>query len=512
MTPEHILWNNAVDRVLRSGHAGLAGHLFLGYRHRTSVPLLVPGARDSPHAWCMGGTGSGKTARFLAPYAVQSLIAGRSVVVIDLKPDKGLFESLRAEAALQQVPFRWVDVTPGRWTYVFRPFAQSHTQAQTLAARAETTIQALNLDYGAVYGGSYYTAMDELFVLATHTLFPDATTPAEVALRFDSPAPFKKVVGERGWEDSSHVRAIYAKLAGATALNALPGAPGVTQDVLDAAIDLRQPFYHPQVIYFALDAREFRTTSRATAGLAFYNLLTAAKYVGAKAAVGVTLVLDECQELVGSNLTVLLETARSLSIELVLAHQNLDQFRRANQDYRQTLEENTGLQVVFNPVGQGTREWLETTSGQQKYPEYSWDQAVPRGFDPRNPAAQLPRPRKPGLVDFPVVRVSERLGPVWDRTTLMNLSAVPGLAMVRVARDQGFTRDRGQWVPVRTLFHVSKQVRDRWVYERPWPGPNGQTVLVDRTSAYDRRFDEPPPASPRGVELKEKLKRLRKES
>lgn len=511
MADEHLLWNSIVDRLLQSDHPSLNGHVFLGNRYFDDLPLLVPAARDNPHVWVMGGTGTGKTARVLAPYTAQRIAGGHSVVVIDPKPDKAYFEACRDECYHQEIPFRYVDITPGRWSYAFSRFAQSHTSVQTLSARAESTIQAFNLDHGAVYGGSYYTSQDELFCLAMFTLFPDAYSPADMARKFDNPALLKKHLGEKGWEDSNHIRAIFAKIAGSTPLNVTPRTPGVLQAVLDAAIDMRQPFYTPQVIYFALDAKELRTTTRAAIGLAFYNLLAAAKYVGPRPAVKVTCVIDEAQEVIGPNLSILLEQSRSLGIELVLAHQNLSQLRKANQDFRETFEENTGLQIVFNPVARNTREWLEATSGEQLHTTLGWGQEVRGDFDPEDDDAFRPeKALRPGLFDFPRVNVGERLGPVWDRTTLMQLSAIPGVMFARQTRDQGLARDGGQWVPTRSLFHVS-EATFRARVASPWPGPNGQTVLVEQCSAYDRRFEEPPLPTPKAEGIKNKLKRLREE-
>lgn len=511
-TPEHVLWHSTVDRILQSDHARLFGHLFLGNHQQTGLPVIVPAKRDNPHMWVMGGSGTGKTSRMLTPYAIQQLLQWKSVVVIDPKPDKAFFEALREECAHHGIPFRYVDITPGRWSYAFAPLAQSHAAVQTLSARGESLIQAFNLDHGAVYGGSYYTSVDEQFCLAVLTLFPDAYSPADIARRFDHPGLLRKHLGEKAWEDSNHVRAIFAKLAGVTPLNVTPETPGVTPHVLEAAIDMRQLFYTPQVIYFALDAKALRTTTRATTGLAFYNLLTAAQHVGPKPAVNVVCVIDEAQEVVGSNLSILLEQARSLGIELVLGHQNLSQLQKSNQDFRETLEENAGLHVVFNPVGRNTREWIEATSGQELHASLSWSQTAGDGFDPRDAAAFRPDlGRGVDPFGFPTVNVGERLAPVWDSTNLMNLSAVRGVAFARVVRDQGYYQAGGQWVPVRTLYQVHQktfEARER----RPWPGPNGQTVLVETVSDFDRRFDNAPTATPPAADLKQTLKRLREES
>jgi hypothetical protein len=511
LSREHLLWNSSVDRLFRSGHTGLAGHLFLGTRYFGELPSLVPARRDNPHVWVMGGTGTGKSARVLAPLIAQYIALGYSLEVFDPKPDKALFESCRFECYHQEMPFRYVCITPGRWSYAFPPLAQSHAAAQTLASRAETWIQSLNLDYGVQYGGSYFTAMEEMLCIALLTLFPDARSPEEVARLFDSTSVLRNHLGERGWQDSSHIRSILSKLASVTPLNLTPNSPGITREVLNAAIDMRQPFYTPQVIYFALDSAQLRTSTRATLGLGFYNLLAAAKHVGPEPNVPVVCVIDEAQETIGPNLSILLEQSRSMGIQLVLAHQNLSQLRKHDTDYQGTFEENTGLQVVFNPVSRSVREWMEATSGQQLYVDLKWSQDFLPGMDFRAGEAFHPKlARASGFLDFPELHLSERLGPVWDRTDLMRLSAEPGVAWVRVTRDQGYSRDSGQWVPIRSLFHIDP---DAYRARRlsPWPGPNGQTVLVEQSPAFDRRFTDPPPVTPKTTRIRNTLRRFREQ-
>jgi hypothetical protein len=511
---EHLLWANAVDRIFRSAHAGLEKHLFLGNRYCGGLPYLLPDSRDNPHIWVMGGTGTGKSSRVLAPLIAQHVALGYSVLVLDPKPDKAMFWSCYDDCYHQEVPFRYVSITPGMWSYVFAPLAQSHAVAQTLASRAEILIQALNLDYGVRYGGSYFTTMDELFCVGLLSLFPDVRSPeAVVRLCEDSPA-LKRMLGERGWEDSNHVRAIFAKLAGVTVFNPTPGTRGFTEAVLDAAIDLRQLFFTPQVVYFGLDAQQLRTSTRAALGLGFYNLLAASKHVGPKPQVKVVCVLDEAQEAVGPNLSILMEQARSMGIRLVLAHQNLGQIRRPDADYQGTFEENTGLHVVFNPVAREVRQWMEETSGQQLYTALSWEQDLLPGTDLRaDDGFRPPLARPPDLLEFPRVNVSERLGPVWDQTTLMRLSAEPGVAWVRLTRDAGYAREGGQWVPVRMLYHVSEPRFIRRA-EGSWPGPNGQTVLVERDPPFDKRHHAPlppPRPTPGSDRTRARLRRLREE-
>ena len=140
--------------------------------------------------------------------------------------------------------------------------------------------------------------------------------------------------------------------------------------------------------------------------------------------------LDEAQEAVGPNLSILMEQARSMGIRLVLAHHNLEHLRRADTDYPGTFEENTGLHVVFNPVASMSRRGLEESSGRQLYAALSWERdlrPLPAGARaaagaPRTPPPQRGRAPRPGLgpehADAAIRRGRRGLGPAHPRQGL----------------------------------------------------------------------------------------------
>lgn len=490
--PEHLCWQNQVERLRQHAAADWADparrYLFLGNQVEGGAPFVVPAVRANPHVWVMGGAGTGKSALVLAPLVVQ-LLQNRvgSVAVFDPKPDKALFESCRLTAAGLGLPFRHVCITPGMSSYSFPPLLQTHFAQQTLTARAETLVQALNLDYGVQYGAAYYTAMVETFVRNVLARFPAVRSPEGLAELFDRPDQLRGLVDAKTWDDSNHVRSIFAKLAGVTSLNLTPGTPGVDPRAVAAAVDLIDLFRERQVAYFALDSAQLRTTTRSVIGLGFYNLLAAAAFAGRylppHAKVPVACVIDEAQEIVAPNLEILLDQARDLGIQLVLAHQNLEQLHRKERDYQGVLEENTGLQVVFNPVGRKVREWMEKTSGQRVQVRLGWEQDWYGGLDMRDGRRFGPdQARRPGWFEPPRLSVREELAPRWDQDTIMRLSACRGVAWVRVG--QGY--ESSSWTPVQMLRHIDEatfHARRR----QPWPAATAETVLVEHETAFDRR-------------------------
>jgi TraM recognition site of TraD and TraG len=513
---DHWAWEHQVELLTRFAAEDWTDrrrrHLFLGRREDDGTPFLVPVVRANPHAWVIGGAGTGKSALVLAPL-VSQLLANRvgSVLVLDPKPDKALFESCRLAAGALGLRFRHVCVTPGRSSFAFPPLRQSHTRRQTPTARAEMLIQALNLDYGHEYGGSYYTATVEAFVRGVLTRFPDVQSPGALADLLDRPESFRGLFDKKTWDDSNHVRALIAKLGDVTSLNVTPDTPGVSSAALTSAVDFADLFRQPQVVYFALDSAQVRTTTRAVIGLAVSNLLAAAAHTASHLPPGgrvpVACVIDEAQEVIAPNLEIVLDQARDLGVQLVLAHQNLEQLRRKERDYRGVLEENTGLQVVFGPIGRGVREWIEQTGGQRLQADLKWEQDHHSEMDFADGGSFHPSLARWGEADWggwftpPKLSVGEKLVPRYDRDVLRALSARAGVALVRVTQDSGYAQAEGDWTAVRLLRHISEEefVRRKAL---PWPAATPEMVTV---SHEPRR--RPPSADPTDA-LRQRIARV----
>src|ERR1043166_1690559 len=119
------IWTNMVRTMLES--AEMREHVFLGTTLFGDYPFLLSKKRPNRHLWITGGSASGKTARLLATYTTQRLLArDTSVVIIDPKPDKALFENARllCDPRLDTssgiaLPFRYVSQTPGRQSYAY---------------------------------------------------------------------------------------------------------------------------------------------------------------------------------------------------------------------------------------------------------------------------------------------------------------------------------------------------------------------------------------------------------
>lgn len=102
-------WEAHVRRLQTSAHAAGTlqerSHLWLGTVPRYDYPVLLDLDVLREHAHILGDSGSGKTALGLAPLVAQLIRRGDcSVIILDLKGDRPLFQSLLIEAAHARGP------------------------------------------------------------------------------------------------------------------------------------------------------------------------------------------------------------------------------------------------------------------------------------------------------------------------------------------------------------------------------------------------------------------------
>src|SRR5262249_3476644 len=149
-----------VDRILNV--PALNKYLFLGVALDGGWPVLVPRKRRNPNTWLCGAPGSGKTADYLMPLQTQEIAHGTgSEVIVDFKPDTVQIVNPMIEARRARKPFRILNITPGEWSHLFNPLAQSHQQRQNRSARIETLMTAMALEYGQGYGTGHYSNQNE---------------------------------------------------------------------------------------------------------------------------------------------------------------------------------------------------------------------------------------------------------------------------------------------------------------------------------------------------------------
>jgi hypothetical protein len=184
-------------------------HIFIGTSETADYPVLVHRKIHDQHGHILGDSGSSKTALAMAPQATQLIArADSTVVIIDLKGDKALFESCRREAARTgKRRFRWISNEVGKSTFSFNPFLQSHNSMLSVEQMTQELLQGMSLDYGIKYGAGYFTAMNEI-VLNNVLKETGARSFAELSAHLSDRKWYSAIGYEEDWKQARHLSAL----------------------------------------------------------------------------------------------------------------------------------------------------------------------------------------------------------------------------------------------------------------------------------------------------------------
>jgi hypothetical protein len=245
-------WAISIDRILNSRDSLEREHLLLGRSLFGNYPVLLHRELLHQHAHLVGDSGSRKTSLGIAPLIAQ-LIAGRdcSVVVLDLKGDRALFETAQLEAGWSGADFRWFTSEIGLSSHVFNPFEQSHFQRMTPNQQTQLILEGLSLDYGDAYGRGFFSAMSETVLLNILRTFEVHSFKQLHQLLTDKHA--NELAGNADIiKDARHLIALSARLASISALNVTKADLAERPKAREACIDMADVMSRSQVVYFNL--------------------------------------------------------------------------------------------------------------------------------------------------------------------------------------------------------------------------------------------------------------------
>lgn len=474
--PTNRRWDHRVDRILHSMNPLERRHLYLGRSQAYGYPVYLDRHLLHLHAWIHGGSGSRKTSLSFATLITQ-LIAGESarrqewlaeraaadprfdrgerssVLVLDLKGDPSLLWNCYLEAQAAGVPFRLFTNVVGRTSHAFNPLGPAHLGALVAPnQQCQTILQALSAEYGPGFGQAYFSAINEIVLL--NYLVGHGTGGSFRRLRalLDNPERYPGAAAD--WRNARHLPALAGRLGGVYPLNLTPGDLPGRPEVLAGEIRMPDLLRESQVVYFYLSTAVEKTTVTAVAKLALYCLFAAAAAPDrpADADRRVFVFIDEFQQVVSANMSLLLEQARSMGLSLLLAHQNVGQLmadRRA--DLVDAVESCVGFEQAFKVSGVRELERIERLSGLK--PEYllSW------GEDGE--------------------RWAETVGPRLGANDLIEASAAPFVSLARFSEGSGLSQFSGYFQPVVGEFHVT-EAEYKLRQSAGWPdlGPAAVTV------------------------------------
>ncbi|MCY2962056.1 MAG: TraM recognition domain-containing protein [Planctomycetota bacterium] len=463
-------WDGLVARLQNSQDPTEQNSLLLGVNAFDDTPILVPRDVFREHAHILGDSGSGKTSLGILPLMTQLLRRGDcSVIVIDLKADdQAILETMRQESvdvshrwqsADPRHPgyrFRWFTTALNRSSYAFNPLRQSYFSQLADSQRTDVLTNALGLQYGTDYGRKFFG--DANFELLQYTFQNYSTADSFAALseylagsaRFDLDPETKRA--------ATNAKSSVRRLSGCQPLNASP-ANKTPPAVLDAAIDLQQVFTQPQAIYFGLPSATGAGTAAEIARLVLYSLLAAAQsHTGRR--VQTFVFIDEFQRIVANNLELLLQTARSMNIGLILSNQSRADLETTDANIRSAVGANTRWKQHFSVSDQQEIEELRDASGETLV----------------NPAVIN---LLPGLLwgySKDTRSFSESASPRLRFNDILLAGDAPGRSIAALRRSAGFAQFGGFPFIMDSVYHLPVEVYQHR-FETPWPAANSETLF-----------------------------------
>lgn len=463
-------WDNYVDRIINSNDKLEREHILLGVSESGDYPILVHREIHDQHGHILGDTGASKTALGFAPQVTQKIARGDStVVVIDLKGDKALFETCRLEAArTKKMRFRWITNEIGRSSFCFNPLMQSHNQFLSVEQLAQELLQGLALDYGLGYGASYFTAMNET-VMTNIVGATGARSFRELNERLNDRRWYADRWHDDDWKQARHLVALVKKLAGSPSLNLVPGMYPDQPEVHEQAIDVANLLEEPQVVYLSLRSPLEAANAPTIARLFLWTMFTAAAHQPQDQN-RVYFFIDEMQQIVGDGIKLIFEQFRDLGGTIIGAHQTAGQLRRQGTDLGDTIDSCTAIKQVFRASDLNSLDRIEKLSGVRREIKSSWYQPYERG------TGDLTRRYDPLLADEGMVRAAEEERPRYDRNELLAISSRRQSSLVRFTFGSGYTQFAGATIPMKSSYHISQEEYQRR-RRLPWPTAPGAIIL-----------------------------------
>ena len=463
-------WDNYIDRIANSGDELEREHLLLGVSESGDYPILVHRDIHDQHAHVLGDSGASKTALGIAPQVTQKIARGDStVVVVDLKGDKALFETCRREAArTKKLRFRWISNEVGKSTFSFNPFLQSHNAKLSVEQLSQQLLQGLSLDYGIQYGAGYFTAMNEI-VMNNVLKESGAKSFRELSDYLSDRRWYARIGHEDDWKQARHLSALVKRLGGSEAVNAVPGMYPDQPQVHEEAIDVANLFEEPQVIYLSLRSAIEPTNAPAIARLFLWAMFSAASHQPQDKN-RVYFFVDEMQQIISDGIKLIFEQFRDLGGTIIAAHQTAGQLRRQGTDLGDTIDSCTAVKQVFRASDLLSLERLEKMSGTRRDRMPTWYQRYERG------TGELTERYDPLLAEEGIVRITEEERARYDRNELLAISSRRQSSLVRFTFGSGYTQFAGATIPMVSQYHISFDEYQRR-RQMPWPTAPGAFVI-----------------------------------
>ena len=495
-------WDNRIERMMWSDDELETEHFYLGTSIEGDFPVLLHQDILYRHGHILGDTGSRKTSIGIAPLVTQLIDRGtNSVVIIDLKGDRTLFNAAKDEAAAAGLPFKWFTNKVGESSFVFNPLAQTHLPRLTTDQLTQGILQALELEHGEGYGRGHFTALNDAVLGAYLRRYRrHIGSFAELDSYVSDRNVYRTISTDE--EDWRHVRQLVnlvEKVANLGPMNVTAAEARDKPRVIEEQIDMPSVLRTPQVVYFFLSSSLDPRTVSPIAKLAMFALLGASEFrSGVEPRTFVF--IDEFQRVISEAMTLFFEQARSKGLHFILANQALSQLNAKGVDITGVIDSCTGFKQSFRASDEANIKRIIENSGEAVYHDVSWSRIVRDAYDQQTPHLLSLAHALRWHSGETSVNVKEETGPRIERNTLIEASAMPLASFVHFTEGSGYTQYSGYWTTVLSEYHISKPLYD-YFERQPLPPVDDRTVEVtgDRPYEEPQRFKDGPIPKPGDV-------------
>lgn len=468
------------DRLSKSGNPSEAECIWIGFHKQREFPLLIPVALFNQHAHLLGGSGAGKTGLGLSTLAAQLIKQNEGpVIIIDGKGDNSLFQSIRRWCEEDKRKFKWFTTSAEKSTYLFNPIGQAAFERFSLSEIVGFLLLSLNLFHGADYGRGWFTQ-------ASKTALAEAAKLKRKGHK--RPATFKlfcehleQVIrnDKRLEKPALHVLfmiqtlAEFPQLNNAASKNDPPDFVSPPHPACEQAIDMLDVIKKRQVVYFGFDSLTDASTAGELSRMAVYSAISAAKVYEQEnlKKPQVTVIIDEAQNVVASNIGTAIEMARSSEISFVFSHQGRDQLKiDGSTDLRSVFDACTQVKLHFDATDRDTVKHLQDISGEVGYADTTWQQFVSDVVSGNiSTDYALMKNGNPATTD---VRMS--IGPRLTVNEIQDSSTSPNSCIIAVNRKLGLAQYNGAF-PIHIDYPITAKEFEQNQRSR-WPPKDGETV------------------------------------
>ncbi len=335
------------------------------------------------HVHVRGRTRSGKTSLMLSPLALKLMeeyelswtdSQGQShaeterdaIFVFDLGGDLALFNAVRKKAKTLGRTFSYFSLDP-KCSHYFDPFQSVKSDELRVIRICNLLVEAMHLDYGLVYGGSYYTQRN----LAGLLRVADRAVQARQAGRTTGLRDIAEYLDSHREKDEDSIRMAFMFLLRYEQL--MPAAGDVN------VIDLARAITERHVVYFFTPTMGEASTARQLAGLGLYTTVNAAMQLASQRPAAdrdrplphCWVFCDEFQEIAGRAFSALLAQASKFGLSLILANQTTTQLESKELSIADIVRDNTLAKIYFTVTGKRDIDELQTFSGEDRDLLYS---------------------------------------------------------------------------------------------------------------------------------------------